>query len=76
MRRLRSAGINGATTHRGFWGFHGDAARRSPLAARTPRTYRRDRDRDRIVVAFDVIDELFGERGPVPCETVPAVRAA
>jgi PII-like signaling protein len=24
VRRLRSAGVSGATTHRGFWGFHGD----------------------------------------------------
>jgi PII-like signaling protein len=31
---------------------------------------------ERIVAAFDVTDELTGERGPVTSEPVPAVRAA
>jgi PII-like signaling protein len=31
---------------------------------------------ERIVAAFDVIDEFTRERGPVTSETVPAVRAA
>jgi PII-like signaling protein len=80
VRRLRSAGISGATTHRGLWGFHGDRpphgdcflqpGRRVPTATTMTLTAKR------IVATFDVIEELTRERGPVSSETVPAVRAA
>jgi len=77
VRRLRSAGISGATTQRGVWGFHGDHAphgdrllqwgRRVPavtIVVDTP---------ERIVTAFGLIDELTSERGLVTIEEIPAV---
>jgi PII-like signaling protein len=79
-RRLRAAGISGATTLRGVWGFHGDhrphgdrvlsAARRVPavtIVIDTP---------DRMAAAFAIVDELTAERGLVTAETIPAMRAA
>ncbi|MDQ2875524.1 MAG: DUF190 domain-containing protein [Actinomycetota bacterium] len=79
-RRLRAAGISGATTLRGVWGFHGDhrphgdrllsAARRVPavtIVIDTP---------DRTTAAFAIVDELTAERGLVTTETIPALRAA
>jgi PII-like signaling protein len=77
VRRLRSAGISGATTQRGMWGFHGDHAphgdrllqwgRHVPavtIVVDTP---------ERIVTAFAVIDELTSDRGLVTIEDIPAV---
>jgi PII-like signaling protein len=79
VRRLREAGISGATTLRGVWGFHGDhqphgdrllqAGRRVPavtVVVDTP---------ERIATAFPVIDELTAQQGLVTTETVPAMRA-
>jgi PII-like signaling protein len=79
VRRLRAAGISGATTLRGVWGFHGDhaphgdrllqAGRRVPavtVVVDTP---------ERIAAAFAVIDELTTAQGLVTSETVPALRA-
>ena len=77
VRRLRSAGISGATTQRGVWGFHGDHpphgdrllqwGRHVPavtIVVDTP---------ERIATAFAVIDELTSERGLVTVEDIPAV---
>ncbi|HEX5299561.1 MAG TPA: DUF190 domain-containing protein, partial [Streptosporangiaceae bacterium] len=77
VRRLRSAGISGATTQRGVWGFHGDHpphgdrlfqwGRHVPavtIVVDTP---------ERIAAAFAVIDELTSERGLVTVEDIPAV---
>jgi PII-like signaling protein len=77
VRRLRSAGISGATTQRGMWGFHGDHAphgdrllqwgRHVPavtIVVDTP---------ERIATAFAVIDELTSDRGLVTIEDIPAV---
>jgi PII-like signaling protein len=79
-RRLRAAGISGATTVRGVWGFHGDrrphgdrvlsAARRVPVV-----TIVIDSP-ERTAAAFAIVDELTGERGLVTAETIPAMRAA
>ena len=74
IRRLRSAGISGATTQRGVWGFHGDDVphgdrRHAPavtIVIDTP---------ERISTAFSVIDELTAERGLVTSQTIPAMRA-
>jgi PII-like signaling protein len=79
VRRLRAAGISGATTLRGVWGFHGDhpphgdhllqVGRRVPavtVVVDTP---------ERIAAAFSIIDELTTERGIVTSEIVPAIRA-
>jgi PII-like signaling protein len=77
VRRLRSAGISGATTQRGVWGFHGDHpphgdrlfqwGRHVPavtIVVDTP---------ERIATAFGVIDELTSERGLVTVEDIPAL---
>ena len=79
-RRLRAAGISGATTLRGVWGFHGDhrphgdrvlsAARRVPAVTTVIDTP------DRMAAAFAIVDELTAERGLVTAETIPAMRAA
>ena len=79
VRALRSAGISGATTLRGVWGFHGDhpphGDRVLQLGRHVPTvTVVIDRP-ERIAAAFPVIDELTSERGLVTSETIPALRA-
>jgi len=80
VRRLRSAGLSGATTQRGIWGFHGDHAphgdRLLQLGRHVPAVTIVIDTPDRIPAAFSVIDELTSERGLVTSETVPAVRAS
>jgi PII-like signaling protein len=78
MLRLREAGLSGATTLRGVWGFHGDhpphgdrllqVGRHVPVVTIVVDTP------DRIATAFTVIDELTVQHGLVTSETVPAVR--
>ena len=80
VRRLRAAGISGATTQLGIWGFHGDHAPHGDRLLQFGRhvpavTIVIDAPR-RISTAFGIIDELTSERGLVTCETVPAVRTA
>lgn len=78
VRLLRSAGVSGATSHRGSWGFHGEHA---PHGGHFPRhghhvpvvTTVIDRA-ERIGVAFDVIDALTP--GLVTAETVLTPRPA
>ena len=77
VRRLRSAGVGGATTQRGMWGFHGDQLphgdRLLQLGRRVPAvTIVVDRA-ERIATAFSVIDELIGDRGLVTVQDIPAV---
>ena len=77
IRGLRSAGISGATTQRGVWGFHGD---HPPHGDRRLQTHRHvpvltvivDRP-ERIEHAFAVVDELTADAGLVTSERVPAV---
>jgi PII-like signaling protein len=80
VRRLRSAGLSGATTQRGIWGFHGDHAphgdRLFQLGRHVPAVTIVIDTPDRISAAFSVIDELTTERGLVTSETVPAMRAS
>ncbi len=68
VRRLRAAGISGATTQRGVWGFHGDHAphgdRLLQLGRRVPAVTVVIDEPDRIGEAFAVIDELTSEPGP------------
>jgi PII-like signaling protein len=80
VRELRSAGISGATSHRGIWGFHGDQpphgdhflqpGRHVPVVTTVIDTA------DRILEAFGIVDKLTSERGLVTSETIPAFRAA
>jgi PII-like signaling protein len=80
VRRLRAAGIAGATTLRGVWGFHGDHAphgdRLLQLGRRVPAVTIVVDTPERIAAAFPVIDELTARQGLVTSETVPAMRAA
>ena len=79
VRRLRSAGISGATTHRGIWGFHGDRPPHGDhflqLGRHVPAVTIVIDTGERISAAFDVIDELTSERGLVTSEAIPAMRA-
>jgi PII-like signaling protein len=79
VRRLRSAGIAGATTQRGMWGFHGDHAphgdRLLQLGRHVPAVTVVIDSAERIATAFAVIDELTAEQGLVTSEIVPAMRA-
>ena len=80
VRRLRSAGLSGATTQRGIWGFHGDHAphgdRLLQLGRHVPSVTVVIDTSERISAAFAVIDELTSERGLVTSETIPAMRAS
>jgi PII-like signaling protein len=79
VRRLRAAGISGATTVRGVWGFHGDHAQHGDrllqLGRHVPAVTIVVDTPDRIAAAFAAIDELTAEQGLVTSETVPATRA-
>jgi len=79
VRELRAAGIAGATTQRGVWGFHGDHAphgdRLLQLGRRVPAVSVVIDAPDRIATAFSIIDKLTREQGLVTSETVPALRA-
>jgi PII-like signaling protein len=78
VRRLRAAGISGATTHRGIWGFHGDHAphgdRLLQLGRRVPAVTTVIDTPERIATAFSVIDEFTAGQGLVTSEIVPATR--
>ncbi len=79
VRRLRSAGISGATTQRGIWGFHGDHAphgdRLLQLGRHVPAVTIVIDAPERMAAAFAIIDELTTERGLVTSEIIPAMRA-
>ena len=80
VRRLRSAGISGATTQRGIWGFHGDHAphgdRLLQLGRHVPAVTIVIDTPERMPAAFSVFDEFTSERGLVTSETIPAMRAS
>ena len=79
VRGLRSAGISGATTLRGIWGFHGDHVphgdRLLQLGRHVPAVTIVIDTPDRIAAAFSVIDEFTTESGLVTSEIIPAARA-
>jgi len=83
VRRLRSAGVGGAITLRGIWGFHGDHAPHGDHAAHFPRhghhvpvvTTVVDTP-ERVAVAFDVVESLTDGRALVTAETVLTPRPA
>ncbi len=78
IRRLRAAGISGATTQRGIWGFHGDHPPHGDhllqLGRRVPALTIVVDSPERIAAAFAIIDELTAARGLVTSEWVPAIR--
>ncbi len=80
VRRLRSAGISGATTLRGIWGFHGDhpphGDRVLQMGRHVPAVTIVIDSPERIATAFPIVDELTAEHGLVTAETIPALRAA
>jgi len=80
VRRLRSAGLSGATTQRGIWGFHGDHAphgdRLLQLGRHVPAVTIVIDIPERIVAAFGIIDDLTREAGLVTSEIIPALRAS
>jgi PII-like signaling protein len=80
VRELRAAGISGATTQRGVWGFHGDHAphgdRLLQLGRHVPTITVVVDAPERIATAFNIIDKLTAEQGLVTSEAVPALRAA
>ena len=75
VRRLRSAGISGATTQLGLWGFHGAHAphgdRLLQLTRHVPAVTSVIDTPARVSTAFGIIDELTTGSGLVTCETVP-----
>ncbi len=79
VRRLRSAGVSGATTQRGMWGFHGDQLphgdRLLQLGRRVPAVTIVVDSAERIATAFSVIDELIGDAGWSRSRTSPPWRA-
>jgi len=80
VRGLQAAGVSGATTQRGVWGFHGDHAphgdRLLQLGRHVPVVTIVIDSPERIAAAFAVVDELTAEQGLVTSETVPAMRPA
>jgi len=76
VRRLRSAGIGGATTQRGVWGFHGDhpphGDRLFQLGRHVPAVTIVVDSPGRIAAAFALIDELTSDSGLVTIEDIPA----
>ncbi|MGH3282810.1 MAG: DUF190 domain-containing protein, partial [Trebonia sp.] len=78
VRQLRAAGVSGATTQRGVWGFHGDHAphgdRLLQLGRHVPAVTIVIDSPERIASAFGVIDKLTAEHGLVTSEWVPALR--
>jgi PII-like signaling protein len=78
VRRLRTAGISGATTQRGIWGFHGDHAphgdRLLQLGRHVPAVTIVIDSPERIAAEFTIIDELTAEHGLVTSEIIPAMR--
>ena len=80
VRRLRSAGLSGATTLRGIWGFHGDHAphgdRLPQLGLHVPVVTIVIDTPECIAGAYSVVDELTSERGLVTGETISCLDEA
>ena len=80
VQRLRSAGLSGATTLLGIWGFHGDHAphgdRLLQLGRHVPAVTIVVDTPGRIARGYSVIDELTRERGLVTCETISCLDEA
>jgi len=79
-RRLRSAGLSGATTLRGTWGFYGDHAphgdRLVQVGRRVPTVTIVIDTPEQIARAYAIVDKLTDESGLVTSETIPAMRSS
>jgi len=77
VRGLRAAGLTGATTLRGLWGFHGDHAphgdRLLQLGRRVPVVTTTVDTPERIARAYQLVAGLTPDRGLVTVENVPEV---
>jgi PII-like signaling protein len=78
IRRLLSAGISGATTQPGIWGFRGDHVPHGgqhllQLGHHVPAATVVIDTPQRIGTAFGIIDDLTTEHGLVICENVAAI---
>ena len=78
VRRLLSAGISGATTHPGVWGFRGEHVPHGgqhllQFAHHVPAMTVAIDTPQRIPTAFGIVDELTAEHGLVTCESVPVI---
>jgi PII-like signaling protein len=77
VRELHSAGISGATSHRGILGFRGDQPPHGkdfpPLSRHAPVVTTVVATADSAPAAFGIIDKFTSERGLVTSETVPAL---
>lgn len=75
VRKLRRSGIEGATTLRGVWGFHGDhpphGDRLLQLHRHVPTVTVVIDSEQRIAAAFEIIDDVTSERGLITSELVP-----
>lgn len=80
VRQLRAAGLSGATTQRGIWGFHGAHAphgdRLLQLGRRVPAVTIVVDTPERTAAAFGIIDALTTEHGLVTSEMVPVLHPA
>jgi PII-like signaling protein len=74
VRQLRSAGLSGATSARGIWGFHGEHAPHGDhfphLGHHLPVVTTVIGTPEQICTAFDAVDAMTPERGLVTAETV------
>jgi PII-like signaling protein len=77
IRALRTAGVRGATSVRGMWGFHGDhpphGDRLLALRRHVPVVSTVIESPERVDLAFDIVDELTRDTGLVTSELVPAL---
>ena len=78
IRRLLSAGITGATTQAGIWGFRGDHIPHGgqnflQFGHHVPAVTIMIDAPQRVSAAFGIVDELTAEHGLVTCENVPVI---
>jgi PII-like signaling protein len=79
IRRLLAAGVSGATTQPGLWGFHGQHAPHGSdhhllqFDHHVPAVTVVIEAPQRVPIAFGVIDELTTDHGLVTCERVPVI---
>jgi PII-like signaling protein len=78
IRRLLAAGVSGATTQPGLWGFHGQHAPHGDqhllqFGHHVPAVTVVIEAPQRVPVAFGIIDELTTEHGLVTCERIPVI---